>query len=255
MARQLTGAGPWCGSLFLAAALVLWAPGGAAQTGDIRDPAVKRALAERFGQRFELALAAYEAGQFETAFNIWLEIAREGDIAAQRNVAHMLRKGIGTEQDLPRALSFYKRAAKAGLVGAQVNLAAMYRSGEGTDRNPKHAAAWFARAARAGDPLAQFNLGEMLETGEGVPADRDKAMLLYRLAADGGHQGAADRARSLSMSAPDPEATDDATGAVSQVRADWNLLPGPSPLDALYGGTQTRRPDPWTAAPLPQTAP
>lgn len=140
---------------------------------------------------FDQGIAAYDVGDFAQAFEIWLPLAQTGNMSAQRNVANMLRQGLGTEQDLPRAVYFYRRAAEAGLVNAMINLGAMLRAGEGVDRpDPEAATQWFFTAARAGDPRAQYVLGVMAAKGEGIDQDRDAAERLIRLAARQGLRNA-----------------------------------------------------------------
>ena len=51
---------------------------------------------------FDLGVAAYDAGDFPKAFQIWSAIDND-DVAAMRNVAMMLRKGQGTPKD-PKAV-------------------------------------------------------------------------------------------------------------------------------------------------------
>ena len=63
--------------------------------------------------KFEEGVQAYDAGDQAAAFAIWLPLAKAGDLAAQRNVAHLLRKGLGVEADPTRALFFYERAARS----------------------------------------------------------------------------------------------------------------------------------------------
>lgn len=178
------------------------------------------ALARQFAQ----GVAAYDAGNYARAFELWLPLAQNGDLAAQRNVAHMLRRGLGVETDLARALDFYRRSAEFGFVTAQVNLAAMLLAGEGTDPDPEEAALWFDRAARGGHPLAQYNLGVLYETGQGVEADMARAMGWYAAAAQGGSQPALDRLAELVMTLPGP-----GTDAPDAIEAGQETAPAPAP--------------------------
>ena len=105
--------------------------------------------------QFAAGVLAYDQGRFDEAYEIWLPLAQNGNLTAQRNVGHMLRRGLGVAQNYNRAFRFYKKAARAGLVGAQVNLASMYAEGLGTKQSFKQAAYWFAKAAKAGHPHGQ----------------------------------------------------------------------------------------------------
>lgn len=139
---------------------------------------------------FAAAVAAYDRGDYETAFNEWLPLAKDDDPAAQRNVAHLYRQGLGVVQDFTEAAYWYRRAAYLGLTGAQSNLAAMYLRGQGVDENPEEAAYWFERAAVGGHILAQYNLGLMYSRGVGVRQSKPRAMAWLYLAAKSGHEQA-----------------------------------------------------------------
>ena len=53
-----------------------------------------------------------------------------GDPAAQRNLAHLYRMGLGVAQDFGQAVPWCRLAAESGLAGAQANLAIMYLRGQ-----------------------------------------------------------------------------------------------------------------------------
>ncbi|MSO65094.1 MAG: hypothetical protein EXQ85_04730 [Alphaproteobacteria bacterium] len=133
---------------------------------------------------FDDGLKAYEGGDFVTAFNEWLPLARNGDTAAQRNVGHLYRLGRGVPPDFQVAANWYRRAAIGGLTRAAGNLADMYLRGQGVPQNAKKAAAWFFRAAVDGHAIAQFNLALMYERGLGVKQSDQRAAGWYQLAGE-----------------------------------------------------------------------
>ncbi|MFP4002514.1 MAG: tetratricopeptide repeat protein [Alphaproteobacteria bacterium] len=139
-------------------------------------------------QAFQAGVAAYDAGDYGRAYDIWAPLAESGDLAAQRNVAHLKRRGMGVEQDLEAARDLYEEAAERGLVSAQVNLGFLYLEGKGTERDVRKAVRWFQRAARAGSAEAQHQLARMLEEGDGLKRDWEKAVIYYAAAAGQGHQ-------------------------------------------------------------------
>ena len=83
--------------------------------------------------QFEAAVNAYEVGEYITAFKTWLPLAYEDDPAAQRNLGHLCRMGLGVKQDFAKAAEWYRKAAELGLARAQANLANMYLRGQGVD--------------------------------------------------------------------------------------------------------------------------
>lgn len=178
----------------------------AAQGASVRDLLEQeRPSSAENAARFNEGVAAYDAGDFTGAFNVWLPIAQENDLAAMRNVAILLREGKGVEKDAQRALYFFERAGRAGLVSAQVNTAFMYLNGEGTAQDYKTASFWFHAAAVAGVPAARYNLGVLYERGLGVEQDPARALAWYALAAQTGHELALKRLTELVPSLPGPE--------------------------------------------------
>ncbi len=141
-------------------------------------------------QPFAAGVAAYDRGEFELARRIWLPWAHRGDPAAQRNLAHIYRMGLGVAQDFVQAAAWYRLAADSGLARAQANLATMYLRGQGVEEDASQAAYWFTAAAAHGHPLAQYNLALLYLRGEGVERSEAKAAgWLYR-AAKAGHKPA-----------------------------------------------------------------
>jgi TPR repeat protein len=181
--------------------LFLLAPAGAAA----EEPFHPLARSPEHARQFDAGVAAYDSGDYARAYALWEPLARRDDLAAMRNVAHLLRRGLGVEQDERAAFRLYRRAAEAGLISAQVNLGDMYRRGEGTERDPRMAIAWFHSAASAGHPLAMYFLGEMSEIGEGMTENRDRAVSLYRMAAARDLPQAIARLEALGLAAGPPE--------------------------------------------------
>jgi len=145
---------------------------------------------------FDRGLKAYDARQYPAAFQIWWQI-KDQDLAAMRNVALMLRKGLGIPKDPHKAEGILRTAAATGMSNAQVDLAEMYLNGETGTPSPKRALPLLKRAADAGHPLGQYLLGQMYEDGNGVPKDINRAAELYISSARAGLQEAKERLASL----------------------------------------------------------
>lgn len=79
---------------------------------------------------------------------------------------------------------------------AQNNVGVNYANGEGVPQDHQRAVKLFRLAANQGLADAQSNLGLMYNSGEGVPEDRNKAMKLFRRAAN---QGLADAQNNLGL--------------------------------------------------------
>jgi TPR repeat protein len=145
---------------------------------------------------FDAGVAAYDAGHYDQAYNIWSGIQNE-DLAAMRNMAMMLRRGQGMTKNPQKARQIYERAAKAGLVNAQADLADMLLHGETGPPDPKRALPFLEVAAAAHHPVAQYELAQFYETGELVPKNLTIARNLYRAAASHGIEEARVRLAAL----------------------------------------------------------
>jgi TPR repeat protein len=163
----------------------------------IATPAQARSSAE-IAALFDAGVAAYDAGDYQKAFQTWWELRYE-DLAAMRNLAMMLRKGQGTDKNPKRAEELYLRAAEAGLPTAQADLADMYLKGELGPPDLAHALPLLEAAAAANHPVAQYQLGQLYETGAPplVPQDLEVARQLYASAAKHGMPEAAARSAYL----------------------------------------------------------
>jgi len=135
-----------------------------------------------FGGQLEDGIAAYERGDYATAFRMMKPLADKGDAKAQHNLGVMYDYGRGVPRDTTKALKWYRRAADQGIPDAQHNLGLMYYYGQGVRQNYTEAARWYRRAADQGMPESQVNLGIMYYNGQGVPQDYVLAHMWLNLA-------------------------------------------------------------------------
>src|SRR4030065_319877 len=103
-----------------------------------------------FGGQFEDGIAAYERGDYATAFILMKPLAEKGDAKAQHNLGVMYDYGRGVPQDYTKALKWYRSAAEHGIPEAQHNLGLMYYQGQGVPQNYAEAAQWYRRAPEHG---------------------------------------------------------------------------------------------------------
>lgn len=103
---------------------------------------------------FQTAMAAYETGDFETAYVEWLPLAEGGSAAAQFNLGLLYERGEGRERDMDKAVLWYLRSAERGFDRAQFRLGEVYAAGAGIERDLIEARKWFAIAARSHYPKA-----------------------------------------------------------------------------------------------------
>lgn len=166
------------------------------------------ALADRaqVEAQFKRGVEAYDRGEYGGAYDAWLPLAQTGDPAAQRNIGHLYRNGLGARQDFAVAAQWYRRAADAGLARAQANLAMMYLRGQGVAAEPAKAARWFRAAALQGHVVAQYNLGLMHLRGLGAERSEAKAIAWLYRAGKAGHEESLETLSQLVAQSPGPEA-------------------------------------------------
>lgn len=174
------------------------------------------AAAEEAKSQFKQGVKAYEAGEYVAAFKVWLPLAYDDDPAAQRNLGHLYRMGLGVAQDFTKAADWYTRAAELGLTRAQANLGNMYLRGQGVEQDYEEALHWFERAAAQGHPISQYNMGLMYEAGLGIDADDAEAVKWFYLASKGGHAKALSKLALLISRNTPPELAQKFTGAADR---------------------------------------
>ncbi len=99
---------------------------------------------------FAQGLAAYDGGDYRTAFEEWRALAEAGDAEAQTALAALYFEGQGTPKDAAAALRWYRRAAEQGDAVAQQNLGDFYALGRGVARDLVSAYVWLSLAAAQG---------------------------------------------------------------------------------------------------------
>lgn len=226
-------------ALLLAASLALpLAPGASWAQGTAKPPAGS----------FAAGVQAFEAGDYQTAYQVWLPLAEHGDVAAMRNIGHLYRWGQGVPQDMGQAIAWYRRASEMGFARAQANLAAIYLQGEqGVAVDYAEALKWFEAAAKQGHAVAQYNLGLMYELGLGVEKNEAVALGWYNNAAKAGQPDALERLSLLVMrrEAAPSDKPDEAAAKPDQVETS---APPPGLVPT------TSKPEPSMPVPAPRVA-
>jgi hypothetical protein len=148
--------------------------------------------------RWEDADAAFDGGDYETAFQLYQSLAKQGDAQAHNQLGAMYEHGTGVSQDRAEARKWYLTAfqlyrplAEQGDVGAQSRLGFMHYTGKGVPKDYTKAAKWFRKTAAQGDAVAMSRLGVMHYSGNGVPQDLVRAHMWFDLAASQGNERAA----------------------------------------------------------------
>ena len=120
-------------------------------------------------------LAAYEAGDYETALAILTPLAWAGNADAQNTLGWMYDYGHGVEENDAEAVKWYRPAAEQGNAIAQNNLGKMYEHGIGVSQNDEEAIKWYRSAAEQGHAEARQNLDGMLASAASAGDDTASA--------------------------------------------------------------------------------
>ena len=137
------------------------------------------------------AFAAYQKGDYATAYKGFENLASQGNANAMNNLGMMLMSGQGVEKDSAAAAQWFQKSAERGQLDAITNLGTLYELGQGVPQSYARAAELYRAAADYGIGNAQYNLAQLFEAGKGVPKDPAQAYIWYSLAARAGDQDAA----------------------------------------------------------------
>jgi TPR repeat protein len=100
---------------------------------------------------FAAGAAAYDKGDYATAFKEWEPLAQAGGSAAQFNLGLLYYDGRGVPQDFAQAAGWFEKAANRGYAKAQHNLGAMFAIGKGVNRDYVQAYKWLSLCAAANE--------------------------------------------------------------------------------------------------------
>ncbi len=106
--------------------------------------------------------AAFEAGNYAEARELWLPLAEAGDAEAQNAVGTIYYLGLGVERNYRKALEWFEQAAKQGHSRAQRNLGMLYMDGHGTGQDYLKAYTWFYAADKQGNQNADAYINSLV---------------------------------------------------------------------------------------------
>ncbi len=130
---------------------------------------------------FDEGQAAYERGDYETAFRKLKPLAEQGNAAAQYNLGVMYGKGEGVPQDDTKSAKWFRMAADQGNATAQYMLGLKYGSiGRGLPTDFVQAYMWLTLAG-----AQEFTVWLDLAVAAFPPGDkRNAAVRLRKILAD-----------------------------------------------------------------------
>ena len=113
-------------------------------------PQVPTATAAPANADIDAGRAAFNRGDYKTAFREWKPLADKGVAEAQLSLARLYFYGIGVPQDYKEAVRWYRLAADQGNVWAQIDLGSLYEEGEAVKRDYVRAHMWYNLASAQG---------------------------------------------------------------------------------------------------------
>lgn len=113
-------------------------------------------------EQLKQGVVAYEQGNYQKAYELWLPLAEQGLVVAQYNLGVMYENGQGVKQDYQQAAKWYQKAAEQGIAEAQYNLGLMYYNGQGVKQDNVQAFNWWEKALANGDEGIKEKISENL---------------------------------------------------------------------------------------------
>jgi uncharacterized protein len=110
------------------------------------------ARASHWMQNYQLAMQAYEAGHYTTAYKRFRDLADFGSAGAQTMIGHIYWTGKGVEQAPGKAFLWFHRAAQRGYAPAQLATGRAYALGKGIKQSNIDAALWLSLVVARGAP-------------------------------------------------------------------------------------------------------
>jgi uncharacterized protein len=148
---------------------------------------------------YELGRAYAANQQLPEAMSAYRKAADKGSTSAMVELGVLFGTGAGVPKDEAQARKLFERAAEAGNPRGVTNLAALSNSG-GAASDPVKARALLTRAAETNSAEAQYQLGLMVTEGVGGPKDDVGARALFEKAAAQDHPGALERMGAFAQS-------------------------------------------------------
>lgn len=129
---------------------------------------------------------AYDARQDARALELFLPLARAGDVTAQMRAARILSRNQGVPVNETESCNWWEAAARQGEATAMTNIGLCLETGKGRTQDHAAAAQWYRQAADRGNAIAMYNLGLAHEYGRGVPQSFETAAQWLQRSLDSG---------------------------------------------------------------------
>jgi TPR repeat protein len=123
-------------------------------------------------EQLDEGMSAFQQRDYKKALAVWTELAEQGDVSAQINLANMYAKGLGAKKDRAQAMKWLEKAADQGNQEAMFDLGQLYGTQYGEIKaDHELSLKWYLKAAEKGYANAQYAVGVKYFKGEGVTTD------------------------------------------------------------------------------------
>ena len=131
---------------------------------------------------------AYNKQDFKIVYELYSQLADEGNADAQTSLGFMHQNSQGCEKDEAKTLELYTKASEQNQPYALFNLAILYSNGlGGVEHDQFKAHDLFMEAATREVPPAMYEVALMLERGLGCQQNYSEAAFWYEEGAKRGH--------------------------------------------------------------------
>lgn len=141
----------------------------------------------------EQATAAYESGDYEKAYPMLAQLARNGNVQAKYYLSKLYGEGKGVKQDAAKSLNYLRQASvvnyakspgKFGNADAQYDLAQRFATGTGVTQNARETVTYLTRAANQRHRKALAELPDYFAGDKGVKKDASRGYFWSGIAAN-----------------------------------------------------------------------
>jgi TPR repeat protein len=108
---------------------------------------------------FQDGLNYYNSQEYTKAYNIFLNLSKNGYEEAQYNLGLLYMDGLGVEKNCHKAIHWFKKASLKDDVDATFNIAALYDAGECIEEDNDEALFWYEKAINLDDEEAIYFAG------------------------------------------------------------------------------------------------
>lgn len=162
------------------------------------DPNARPALNDIIARLEKLNVLSSQSANF---FDLFPNTSINRD-ATDADILYTAGCAYQKQKHMERAVHCHQRAAVVGHAGAKAELAMLLMRGLGIEEDKVAAKRWLSEAARAGNEKAMYNLARQLKLGDGVPRDTKMAYYWYKELADKGDEKALQKCRELKSQLP-----------------------------------------------------